>query len=195
MPSPLAHGSLVLVVRAAAERHDSLRRALAGGAVFFYVATIFTLWAPDIDFLLRALFHGRAVAHGAATHSFAIGVVFGVAFAVVCRIRYGAVFPLAFGCVIGVGCAWAHVLMDMATVGNGVMLLWPFSMERFKTVPLFFGARHTHPEAWDLHLITLTTELMFVIPVWWVTRRWSRREGASGDSAAPASTKNATTRA
>jgi hypothetical protein len=37
-------------------------------------------------------------------------------------------------------------------------------------VTLFFGARHSQPFAWKLHLITLSTELIFVAAIWWLTR-------------------------
>ena len=118
--------------------------------------------------------------HGVATHSLAGGVLFGVLFTVACRLRYGAGLPLAPVLGIGVGCAWMHALMDIATAGGGVALLWPFSDDRYRIVPLFFGARHSQPTAWRLHLVTLLTELLFVIPLWWVTRRFWKREPSSG---------------
>lgn len=172
MPSPVAHGSLVLVVSALVGRHDRLRQAVADAPAFFYLAALAALWAPDVDFLLRLLIDDPALRHGGATHSLAIGVAVGVVFTGACRARYGAAFPTTLGFGIGAACAWAHALMDMATWGSGVMLLWPFSVDRYRTVPLFFGARHSQPGAWELHLVTLLTELLFIAALWWVVRHF-----------------------
>jgi membrane-bound metal-dependent hydrolase YbcI (DUF457 family) len=57
-----------------------------------------------------------------------------------------------------------HILLDYFTVSRGVMLLWPFTTERF-TPPftLFYGLHWSDGVfAWS-HLITLVTEIGFVI--------------------------------
>lgn len=176
MPSPIAHGSLVFLVRAITARHDGLRLAIGQRPVFLYVAALVTLWAADIDFAVRLLSNRASLEHGGGTHSLAAGVLFGLVFAAVCRLRYGAALPLAPVLAIGIGCALAHPMMDMATWQGGVMLLWPISSERFATIPLFVGARHSQPTAWRLHLVTLGTELLFVVPLWWLMRRFWRRD-------------------
>ena len=181
MPSPIAHASPLLVVRVFVQRHEGLARVLAGRAAFFYMAAMVVLWAPDIDFLIRAFVDHPSLQHGGVTHSLFVTAFSGVVFAVVCRVRYGARLPTAPVLAIGVGCAWAHVLMDMATRGSGVMLLWPFSGERFGTVPLFFGARHSEPAAWRLHLITLASELLFVAVLWYLVRSSWQRHGVAGE--------------
>jgi membrane-bound metal-dependent hydrolase YbcI (DUF457 family) len=112
--------------------------------------------------------------HGGATHSLCAGLLLGLLFAVVCRIRYGPSLPFGAALYIGIGCAWSHVLMDMATWGGGVMLLWPFSEERYAVMPLFYGARHSQLHAWRLHLITLTTELLFAGAIWMIARLCSK---------------------
>ena len=185
MPSPIAHSCLVLVARALTERHGGLRCVLDGRSVFFYITVVATLCAPDIDFLVRALSDHPSLVHGGATHSLCVGVLFGCLFAVVCRIRYGPELPVAPVLGIGIGCAWAHALMDIATWGSGAMLLWPFSGEKYTTLPLFFGARHSQPTAWNLHLITLTTELLFVVLVWRLTRGSCRAQQARNDAVPP----------
>jgi membrane-bound metal-dependent hydrolase YbcI (DUF457 family) len=177
MPSPVAHGSLVFLVRAFAARHQAVRRAVGARPLFLSAAALAALWAPDIDFGLRLLSANLAFAHGGATHSLAAGVVFGLIVAAACRWWYGRRLPLLPVLAVGTACAWAHALMDMATAGDGVMLLWPMSEQQFTTIPVFVGARHSQPLAWRLHLVTLFTELLFVVPIWWAARRLSR--GAS----------------
>ena len=68
------------------------------------------------------------------------------------------------------------------------MLLWPFSYERIALpFPLFFGAEHSQPLAWKLHLITLANDLGFAVVVWivarWLTKR--RRRSASNVAEVP----------
>lgn len=179
MPSPVAHGSAAFLVRAFTARHDRLRRAVSHQPLFFYAATVATLWTADLDFVLRVFSDHPGFQHGGATHSLCAGVLFGVVFAIACRLRYGAVLPLAPVLAIGIGCAWTHTLMDMATWRGGVMLLWPLSDQEYATIPLFFGARHSQLTAWRLHLVTLATELLFVLPLWWLTKRSWRRDVVS----------------
>jgi LexA-binding, inner membrane-associated putative hydrolase len=182
MPSPIAHSAVALTARALIVRHDTLRRAVAARPRFFYGAVVATLLAPDVDFLLGEVFHDPALWHGGATHSLVGGVLFGLMFLLACRIWYGATFPKVAGLLVGTACAWSHALMDMATWGRGVRILWPFSLERHTTVTLFFGAHHSQPLAWKLHLITLVTESLFVIVLWWFTRRVLLRASRSASS-------------
>jgi membrane-bound metal-dependent hydrolase YbcI (DUF457 family) len=192
MPSPIAHASLILVVRAFAERHQKLRRALGGRPGFFYIGAVALLWAPDIDFVIRALYDRPGLEHGGVTHSLVLTALFGVVFAAACRVRYGPRLPAASVLAVGVGCAWTHVLMDATTWGSsGVMLLWPFSGERYTAVPLFFGARHSQPTAWSLHLITLASELLFVAVLWYLLRRSWRRHPLSGVKDTPETQRSA----
>jgi membrane-bound metal-dependent hydrolase YbcI (DUF457 family) len=179
MPSPIAHGAVVLILRAIVARQDRLRLAVRARPAFLYAAAVGTLLAPDIDFLLERVFHYRVLWHGGATHSLVVGILFGLLFVVLCRSWYGAAFPWRAGSLVGIACAWSHPVMDMATWGRGVRVLWPFSSERYTTVTLFFGAHHAQPYAWKLHLITLVTELLFVAALWWLTRGFSRHTNGS----------------
>ena len=164
-------------------RHQTMAGLLADGPRFFYVAVLAALWIPDADFIVRMLVGHPAARHGGATHSLAAGILFGALFALACRRRYGSAVSTRLLWVLGTLCSWAHALMDMATWGNGVMLLWPFSLERLRVVPLFFGARHSELMNWRLHLITLTTELLFIVPIWWLSRRVrSQPAGTAGAS-------------
>lgn len=175
MPSPLAHGSLVVLVRAVALRHARLHRSLPERPRFLLAAALAALWAPDLDFALRVVSDHPLLAHGGATHSLAGGACIGVLFACACCVFYGRSVPFVPLLCIGVACGWSHSLMDLATWGGrGVMILWPFTDERFSTWPLFFGAHRSEPWAWHLHFATLLTELLFGAVVWHVARRLSR---------------------
>ena len=141
----------------------------------FYAAIVFALCAPDLDFLAVLLVgKSRIVDHGAFTHSLLAGLIFGCVFAAGSRllVKLEVVRLWAIGC----GCYWMHLLMDVATRGGGVMLLWPFSYERIALpIPLFYGAHHSQPLEWKLHLITLANDVGFAalvwIVAWWLTKR------------------------
>jgi membrane-bound metal-dependent hydrolase YbcI (DUF457 family) len=173
VPSPIAHSSLVLVVAAFTKCHRKLSKVINGQAFFFYAAAVVTLCVQDLDFLVRIIHNHPSLAHGGATHSLCTGVFIGMIFAIACRIRYGTSLPIGPTLTVGIGCAWAHTLLDAATWGRGVMFLWPFSTERYVSpIPLFFGGHHSQPLAWKLHLVTLSTELLFAGLLWWLTRRF-----------------------
>ncbi len=180
MPSPIAHSAMVFLapalLRSGAWETVSRKRRLA-----FYAAIVFALCAPDLDFLVIAGFgRSQIVDHGAFTHSLLAGLIFGGLFAACTRLLVKLEWVRLWA--IGSGCYWVHLLLDVATRGGGVMLLWPFSYERIALpVPLFFGAEHSQPLAWKLHLITLANDLGFAVFVWivarWLTKR--RRRSAS----------------
>ena len=81
-----------------------------------------------------------------------------------------------------------HVFMDFLTISRGTMLLWPFSTERISPpVHLFYGFRWSHGLVDELHLVTLVTELVFVVSlagiVFFVDRRRRRPAFESGPGA------------
>lgn len=75
-------------------------------------------------------------------------------------------------------CYMGHVFLDYLTLGRGVMLLWPFSLERFSPpFPLFYGVRWSDGLLSAKHLVTLVTELAFLLILWLALRRtalWPR---------------------
>jgi len=160
MPTPIAHSAVWIIGRKWAPRWLSIpndRDRLHG----FAAASVGLLVWPDCDFLLSRLTNVPAFAHGGATHSLLAGALAAAAYAAFCRwalrIRAGAL-PLF---IVGLALAWSHPLMDVVTYRGGVQLFWPFSETEIIGPPLFYGARHSQPEAWPLHLITLSTELAF----------------------------------
>lgn len=185
MPSPIAHSAVAFLFWPALRsrgasaglmpsRPDRVRRVVLLGGV------LFMLNAPDIDFLPQlVLGEGSGVVHGGPTHSLAAGLVAAVLFSIAMQAftRAGAL-RLA---LVGLLAWWSHVLMDYLTYRGGVALLWPFTSERFSSpIPLFYGVRHSEPWAWHLHLITIVTETMFVILVWFISSARSRLLRANG---------------
>jgi hypothetical protein len=101
---------------------------------------------PDVDFLMSYVLYDNArLLHGGMTHT--------LAFAAVCSLlimpsrlfgSFFATFLLAF-VLIG-----SHLFIDMSSgdpisgeTGVGVMLFYPFSLERIRSpLVLFFGIRH-----------------------------------------------------
>ncbi|MEM7245037.1 MAG: metal-dependent hydrolase [Acidobacteriota bacterium] len=170
MPSPVAHASLILLsspllARARFEPSPRQRWGLLG-------VTLFALLAPDLDFFLLAFFpKGGLIDHGTFTHSLVAGPVFALGFG----LATGAWLrlPWRWMALVGLACHWSHCLLDAATRGRGVMLLWPFTQERIGTpFPLFYGAQWHDLFAFKQHAITLATELGFAALVaalaWWL---------------------------
>lgn len=175
MPSPLAHGSLVLLARPllGPERTDRLTRHQRWA---LYGMVVFALWAPDLDFLFLLLPEHPLLGHGKITHSLAAALLFTPLFVWICRGVWRIDLSMRTLAMLGFACYLSHIVMDYFTAGGGVMFAWPSSTERFASpVPLFFGAEHSQLLAWRLHLITLVTELAFVAVVWgvaiWIAQR------------------------
>jgi membrane-bound metal-dependent hydrolase YbcI (DUF457 family) len=182
MPSPIAHAALVFVARPVALRD----RKRSAGALGWTAALAFLLCLPDIDFVLGRVTGLENWSHGGATHSLAFGLIAGVLFGLAAGAISGARSPrrVILLCTLGVACVWSHLLMDTVTYkGRGLMLLWPWDTQRFRLpCSIFYGARHSTPGAWYLHLITLTTELAFGAVVWLLGRRLSERRRAEKDT-------------
>jgi membrane-bound metal-dependent hydrolase YbcI (DUF457 family) len=174
MPSPIAHCSVALIawpaLRGEAAALPWWRRGLLLAAV------LFTLIAPDIDIALGLwLGSGPFADHGGPTHSLLAAALWGVVFALVCKVVIGGAVggraKLLRFWTIGFAAYASHVVFDVLTHGRGVMMLWPWEQRLASPVPLFVGVRHSHPDAWGLHAITIVTELLTVALIWWFARR------------------------
>jgi len=183
VPSPIAHCSLALAL------WPPLRRRLGPVAPWrrgvLMLGLLAALVAPDLDILADPLL-GRAwfESHGGALHSLAAGVVFGVVFALACRL----IVPLRLRdlWLAGTAAYCSHVVLDACTRGRGVALLWPLWPERIALpVPLFIGVHHGPDELgrWDLHAAMVASELAFAALVW-LAVRWMRRRAESRDDIA-----------
>jgi inner membrane protein len=115
---------------------------------------------PDIDAVLGIVSGDFRRFHNNATHSLFAGLLAAAVFGLWMRRRGSPNARLWF--VL----AWVsyalHVLMDSATLGRGVMALWPLSSNRYNfPVQLFYGVQWGKGLISIEHLVTLATELLF----------------------------------
>jgi membrane-bound metal-dependent hydrolase YbcI (DUF457 family) len=129
MPTPVGHALAGLAVAGLFNRSPRLQPAHLG--VLVLCAT-----APDLDLLLR--FIDGVNHHRAASHSFAMAALVGLACALCRR------FDLGLPSGPAAAAAWAtHVVLDYLGRDNsppiGLMALWPLSADFFASpVPLFY---------------------------------------------------------
>jgi membrane-bound metal-dependent hydrolase YbcI (DUF457 family) len=119
MPLPLAHGLVgATIVAAVHPEGRQWKPLLLGSAIAI---------SPDLDFALLWGFGMRGV-HRTFTHSLVTAlVVTAVVWLIMGRKRWRV--ALAYGLALA-----SHGVLDFlaAKDASGVMLLWPFSMQRFK---------------------------------------------------------------
>lgn len=174
MPSPIAHCSMVALLTPL-EQRGWVPAALTRHKKALFALTLFACVAPDADFAIRAVAPGTALGtHGHGMHSLftAAGV------ALLLALLWQSVFRKGFAAVLVIAAfaAWSHLLLDMVTNrSRGIGLLWPIVDERLRLpINLFYGVRHDQPLAWQEHLVTVGTELMFALAVWLVCKRLAR---------------------
>lgn len=170
MPSPLAHiASGVLIYRGVTGKLR-IRERLG----LFLTALVCAL-LPDLDALPGLWLGHMGNWHNQASHSLLLCLPVGLVAYLMARAfkaDHPRRWPLA--AVMGVT---AHVFMDWATVGRGVMLFWPLTTERFQSpIVLFYGLRWSEGLWSPLHLITLANELALIalVVLWFRWRRTSR---------------------
>ena len=166
MPSPIAHTVVgYLVYRAARERLPNYKRWHVGPLpLLLGIAVLFSV-LPDVDAVFGILAGDFGRFHNNGTHSlvlaFAIALL--VAGAIWFRLRKGFL-SWFFICFFSYA---SHVLMDFFTLGGrGVMLLWPFTTNRYdSSFKLFYGVRWSNGFFAIEHLWTILTEVGFVLVV------------------------------
>jgi membrane-bound metal-dependent hydrolase YbcI (DUF457 family) len=175
MPSPIAHLSVGYVIYRL--NKDNLpvdkRKILAIPLQMAAVAGLSML--PDLDAVLGIAFGDMAKYHNNFTHSLFFGLVAALAAAAVFHWVYQAKFWKWF--LICLLSYELHVVMDMFAGERGVMLLWPFSADRFVApFKLFYGMQ------WGLgwfslwHLWTIFTESLFALFAIFGAMYWEKRK-------------------
>lgn len=170
MPSPLAHSAMGYVIyrlsgqgqgpSAGAGQARPQEPRLGPFPLLLVGAILFSV-LPDFDAVPGLLLGDMHGFHNQATHSLFAGLAAAFAAGGLARLAGWGGFWRWFGAAL---CAYeAHVLMDFFTFETrGVMLLWPFSAERFEaSLKLFYGVRWSDGWLSLRHLITLATELGF----------------------------------
>jgi inner membrane protein len=156
MPSPIAHTAVALSL---AEIGKGCLRPRASRPLFV-LSLVFLSLAPDVDAIALVLGEDLGRWHNQFTHSllFALGMTvagLGV-LRVVGVVGWRSALALSAAAVV------SHFLMDWASAGRGLMLLWPFSEVRYRSPLLLFEGLHWS-EGWfsPRHVLTLANELAF----------------------------------
>ena len=174
MPSPIAHltaGYIAYGVARLTRPQEKTETRHTAREVLFTSVAFSNL--PDIDSIAGIVVGDFGRFHNNFTHSILVGAGISVAFAgVMAWRRHGFVFWL----LLAAACYSLHVLMDAATLGRGVMALWPITGNRFQVpVPLFYGFHWSDGWVNPRHLWTLVTELTFAALTLGLWFFWSGR--------------------
>jgi inner membrane protein len=170
MPSPIAHAAAGYAVYKVCETYFPERAAARVGPVpQLLLATIGLSLVPDLDFLPGLLVNDLGRYHNHFSHSFLFGVPVALAVGFIAWPRNRADFTFWFG--LALVCYQLHVIMDFFTVGRGLMLFWPFSLERHQPpFMLFYGLHRSDGWVSIRHLWTFLTESAFAFVVVFLSR-------------------------
>lgn len=169
MPSPIAHGSMIVFSEQVLG--EAPPRDLRG--VFVWGMILFAALAPDFDIPINMLIDGGNAfgMHGSYSHSLVLAPVFGALFLGVIVLMWreaskARVFAL------GTGLYAVHVLMDLITMDSrGVSLFWPIFPERIACpIAVFVGVEHSEYWRIDQHLLTLVTEGLYAAAMFYLSR-------------------------
>jgi inner membrane protein len=159
VPSPIAHLGVGYVI------YHVFRGRGPGPACMWpaplprlLMATAALSMLADLDAVPGLLTGELPRFHNHATHSLAAAVVTALVVGSVVWWKQRTGFRYWFGvALLSYG---AHVLMDFFSPGRGVMLLWPYSVDRFSSpVKLFYGLHWSDGWVSVRHLWTVATEL------------------------------------
>jgi membrane-bound metal-dependent hydrolase YbcI (DUF457 family) len=174
LPSPFAHASVgYLIYRITAARQPERARRVFRKLPLLLVVSLAASLLPDLDAVPGVLTGDFSRFHNNWTHSLAAGLLISLAAAAILARGLRTGFAGWFSVVLL--SYEMHVIMDFFTRGRGVLLLWPFSMERFTAqVLLFAGVRWSQGLFSLLHLWTLAGELVFVLIIFLLLSLWER---------------------
>jgi inner membrane protein len=166
LPSPIAHTAVgYLIYKATRERLPKQPYRDIGPLPLLLGTSVVFSMLPDVDGVFGILAGDFGRYHNNGTHSLVVGFVSALIAAGAFWLRFRAGFLSWFSiCFISYT---SHVLMDYLTIGGrGVMLLWPFTSERFDTsIKLFYGVRWSNGVFAIEHLWTVLSEVGFVLLV------------------------------
>ena len=128
---------------------------------------------PDADVVPGVLSGDLGRFHNAATNGLVVGLAAAWLAAGAAIVFRSPQARFWFG--ITLASYWGHILMDAFTPGRGVMLLWPFSTERYSSpLPLFEGLHRSEGPLSASHLWTLGSELAFAAFLLSMVGAWQR---------------------
>ncbi len=139
----------------------ALKALASPGALLLLASVLFSL-LPDFDALPGLVFGEMYRFHNQFSHSLLVGLGAALAAGLLTALFAGRQWAWSVFLVALLGYEM-HILADLFTYeSRGVMLFWPLTPERFTApVKLFYGVRWSEGVFSPLHLITLTSELVF----------------------------------
>lgn len=181
MPSPIAHSAMGYAIYYVARSHSAQTVLKKVGPIpgLLLVTVGFSL-LPDVDSVAGILTGNFGRFHNNATHSRIVGLGLASVFSAILWWKHR--FGFGYWLVVSLLSYDLHVLMDSATIGRGVMALWPFSSHRYLSqISLFYGLHWSDGWFSGRHLWTLVTELGFAALIIYLTQTLvTKREQSRG---------------
>ena len=176
MPSPIAHSTMgYIIYRIYRSRLPQQDTSKGPPLPRLLLVTGGLSLLPDLDVIPGILVGDINRFHNNLTHSLTFGLIVALAMGGAMLLKQHAGFMRWF--LIVLICYELHVIMDYFTIGRGVMILWPFSAERYEpAVKLFYGLRRSDGWFSVQHLWTLVNELGFVVVVGFIVQILSKRK-------------------
>jgi hypothetical protein len=172
MPSPIAHLTAAFVGYRIARHYAKKGGATRRTTQMLLPVTAAISMLPDLDSVAGLLLGDLGGYHNQGSHSLLVAGLVALGFAaVMARRRPGFRFWL----LVAASCYSAHVVMDSATIGRGVMAFWPLSDQRF-LLPfrLFYGLHWSDGWLSWRHLWTVATEGSIAVAAILLLQAWSR---------------------
>lgn len=160
MPSPVAHSAVGYIIYRFSRFHG--RSKQGNRNLLTLLAVIGLSLLPDLDSVAGILLNNFGKYHNNGSHSLFVGFFVALVIAMaISLIRKNLALDWFVVSLLSYG---LHVIMDFFTVGRGVMFFWPFSLQRYTSpLPLFYGFHWSDGIFSSNHLITLLTELGFIL--------------------------------
>jgi membrane-bound metal-dependent hydrolase YbcI (DUF457 family) len=161
MPSPISHIAAGIIIYRSLPAEQ--RQKFPGRMFRFPFLALIILGVsllPDMDALLGILTGDMGSYHNQGSHSLFTGLIVAIVLGLILRWWFKGKYLFWVGLLFA--SYTAHLFLDMLTNGRGIMLLWPFSTERFLSpVLLFYGLRWSHG-LWSItHMWTVISEVVF----------------------------------
>jgi membrane-bound metal-dependent hydrolase YbcI (DUF457 family) len=161
MPSPISHIAAGIIIYRSLPAEQ--RKKHSGSVLQLPLLALIILAVsllPDMDAVLGILSGNMGSYHNQASHSLITGLAASLVLSLILRWFLKGRYLFWVGLLLVT--YTVHLFLDMLTQGRGIMLLWPFSAQRYQSpVMLFYGLRWSHG-LWSIsHIWTVVSEVLF----------------------------------
>jgi inner membrane protein len=165
MPSPIAHITAgYALYRICRSRPLQDRPLGVDGSIQSLAVIVGFSLLPDLDAIPGLLTGDLDRFHNNLTHSIVAGLIAALTIGIIVWLRNRSGFVRWFS--LALISYQLHILMDFFTRGRGVMLLWPFTEERYEpAIKLFYGLHRSGGWLSIDHVWMLFNELTFAAMV------------------------------